>query len=80
VIVLTRLNQVAVVLNSDLIETIESTPDTLICLSNGQKLLVREQPAEIVELVRKFRSSLARGPILVAAATTVPGQCPLGEI
>jgi flagellar protein FlbD len=39
---LTRLNQVPVVVNADLIEHIETTPDTVIALTTGQKILVRE--------------------------------------
>jgi len=54
----TRLNQSSVVLNSDLIEFIESTPDTLITLTNNQKLIVRETADEIVERIREFRRSV----------------------
>jgi flagellar protein FlbD len=43
------------VLNSDLIEVIESTPDTHLTLTNGKKLIVRETPAEIVALVVEYR-------------------------
>ena len=38
----TRINHLPLVVNSDLIEHIESTPDTVISLTNGQKLVVRE--------------------------------------
>jgi flagellar protein FlbD len=54
----TRLNQDSVVLNSDLIEQIESTPDTLITLTNNQKLIVRETADEIVERIRQYRRSI----------------------
>jgi flagellar protein FlbD len=54
----TRLNQSSVVLNSDLIEQIESTPDTLITLTNNQKLIVLETADEIVERIRLYRRSL----------------------
>jgi flagellar protein FlbD len=54
----TRLNQSSVVLNSDLIEQIESTPDTLITLTNNQKLIVLETAEEIVERIRLYRRSL----------------------
>jgi flagellar protein FlbD len=54
----TRLNQSSVVLNSDLIEQIESTPDTLITLTNNQKLLVLETADEIVERIRLYRRSI----------------------
>lgn len=58
---LTRINRVPLVLNSDLIEYIEKTPDTVISLTNGLKLLVLESPDEIVGRVVEFRSHLLRG-------------------
>jgi flagellar protein FlbD len=51
----TRLNQQQLVLNSDLIEHIESTPDTVVTLTTGSKFMVRESPQEIVRLVAEFR-------------------------
>jgi flagellar protein FlbD len=58
VIRVTRLNHTALILNSDLIEHIEITPDTVITLTSGQKLMVLESPQEIVEEVIAFRRSL----------------------
>jgi flagellar protein FlbD len=54
----TRLNQSSIVLNCDLIEQIESTPDTLITLTNNQKLIVLETADEIVERIRRYRRSI----------------------
>ena len=54
----TRLNHTPMILNSDLIEHIEITPDTVITLTSGQKLMVLESPQEIVEEVIAFRRSL----------------------
>jgi flagellar protein FlbD len=54
----TRLNHAPLVLNSDLIEHIESTPDTVISLSGGQKYVVKESAEEIVERVVEFRRRL----------------------
>ncbi len=48
------------VLNSDLIETIESTPDTVITLTNGKKYIVEETADEVVRLVMDFRRNLLR--------------------
>ncbi len=39
---LTRLNGTPMVLNSDLIKTAEASPDTMLTLINGEKLIVRE--------------------------------------
>jgi flagellar protein FlbD len=54
----TRLNQSSIVLNCDLIEHIESTPDTVITLVNNQKLTVLETADEIVERIRLYRRSI----------------------
>jgi len=47
-ITVTRLDQRVVVLNADLIKMIESTPDTIITLINGDTLIVRETVDEVV--------------------------------
>jgi len=52
---LTRLNRAPLVLNSDLIEHVEATPDTVIALTNGQKIMVLESPEEIVQRIVDFR-------------------------
>ena len=52
---LTRLNRAPMVLNSDLIEHIDVTPDTVITLTNGQILRVRESADEVVERIVEFR-------------------------
>jgi flagellar protein FlbD len=51
--------------NSDLIETVEARPDTVISLTTGKKLIVRESPNEVLALVVEFRR-LAAAPRLVA--------------
>jgi len=45
-------------LNADLIEFVESTPDTVITLADGRKMMVAESPVEIVELAKLFRASV----------------------
>jgi flagellar protein FlbD len=57
-ITLTRLNHNLVTVNSDLIESIESTPDTVLRMTNGQKLVVREVPDEVVERVKQFKCAI----------------------
>jgi flagellar protein FlbD len=61
-ILVTRLNHSVLVLNSDLIETIETAPDTVVSLISGQKLIVLESPEEIVERVVKFRRAIVAPP------------------
>ena len=56
---LTRLNGTPMVLNSDLIKTAEASPDTMLTLINGEKLIVREEIAEVVERVLAYRARLA---------------------
>jgi flagellar protein FlbD len=56
---LTRINQVPLVLNSDLIEYLEATPDTVITLTTGQKLVVLEPAEEVVQRVIEFRRAIA---------------------
>ena len=55
---LTKLNKKQFILNCDLVETIESTPDTVITLRNGKIYIVAETPEEIVAMVSEFRRNL----------------------
>jgi flagellar protein FlbD len=55
---LTRLNGIPIVLNSDLIKTAESSPDTMITLINGEKLIVKESCEDINERVLEYRARL----------------------
>ena len=59
---LTRLNQSCLVLNSDLIEHIDVTPDTVITLTSGQILRVRESVEEVVRRVIDFRRRISAVP------------------
>jgi flagellar protein FlbD len=52
---LTRLNRMPMVLNSDLIEHIDVTPDTVITLTTGQILRVRESAEEVIRRIVGFR-------------------------
>ncbi|HEX4286280.1 MAG TPA: flagellar FlbD family protein [Terracidiphilus sp.] len=55
---LTKLNGTTMVLNSDLIKTAEASPDTMLTLINGEKLIVREPISEIVEAILVYRARL----------------------
>jgi flagellar protein FlbD len=55
---LTRLNGNPIVLNSDLIKTAEASPDTMLTLINGEKMIVRESCAEVMERVLEYRARL----------------------
>jgi len=58
---LTRLNHIPLVVNSDLIEHIETTPDTVICLTTGQKFMVLQTPDEVIARIIEFRRSIFVG-------------------
>jgi len=58
---LTRLNHVPLVLNSDLIEHMEVTPDTVVTLTTGQKFVVLESAEEVLDRIIRFRRSIIAG-------------------
>lgn len=72
----TRLNHTPMILNSDLIEHIEMTPDTVIALTSGQKYMVLETTDEIVERVVSFRQSLLRNQPCGQAVSIATGAPP----
>ena len=51
---LTRLNGKAFILNADLIKVLEETPDTVVTLINGERMVVTEKSDEIVERVVEY--------------------------
>jgi len=55
---LTRLNHVPLIVNADLIEHVEVTPDTVVALTTGQKFMVLESAEEVVEKVVQFRKAI----------------------
>ncbi len=59
---LTRINHVPLVLNSDLIEHVEITPDTVIAMTSGQKFMVLESADEVIERVIGFRRTISNLP------------------
>lgn len=58
---LTRLNNRALMVNSDLIKFAENSPDTVITLITGEKLIVKETIETVVERVVQFRRSIQHG-------------------
>jgi len=61
---LTRLNTHPLVVNSDLIKFVEQSPDTVITLVNGEKIVVRESAQEVLARVVEFRRSVLQGIML----------------
>lgn len=54
----TRLNGATYYLNCELIETIENTPDTVITLRDGKKLLVSETSEQIIEKIIEYKKRI----------------------
>lgn len=54
-ITLTHMNGKTFVLNAEVIETVERTPDTVITLINGKKLVVKEDVEEIINKVIEYK-------------------------
>jgi flagellar protein FlbD len=57
-ITVTRLQGEHIVINASMIEFIETTPDTLISLSTGRKLMVRESVEAVIELVKAYYQAI----------------------
>ena len=59
----TRMNGKQFALNSDLIETIEETPDTVLTLTTGKKIIVKESRQEVKNLVKLYRKEIFSIPV-----------------
>ena len=61
-ILVTRFDGSELVVNVDLILTIERTPDTVLTLTTGDRIMVRESLEEIVERAVTYRFRISQGP------------------
>jgi len=71
-IMLSRLNGLPFALNPDLIERAEATPDTVLTLCDGNKLVIGESVEQVVALVRDYRVSILS--LADQVATAIPDQ------
>ncbi len=55
---LTRMNGTKITLNAELIEIVEETPDTVITLTSGKKILVKESRQDIKNLVVLYKKEM----------------------
>ena len=55
---MTRLNGDTFLLNAEMIREVESTPDTIITLSTGQKVMVKESVEDIVNAVLEYKRAI----------------------
>ena len=63
----TRLDGSPLLLNVDLIVAIEQTPDTLVSLTTGDAVLVRESTEDLVDRITRFKREVASGAAFGAA-------------
>ncbi|MGL5674980.1 MAG: flagellar FlbD family protein [Cellulosilyticaceae bacterium] len=54
----TKLNKQAFVLNAELIEVIESTPDTVITMTTGKKFVVSETSEEVIQRIIAYKRQI----------------------
>jgi len=70
VIIVTRLNGAQFGVNPDLLQRVDSAPDTILTLIDGTKYIVRESMAEVIARVNEHRAHLlARAQEIQAAPT-----------
>ena len=72
---LTRLNGNPLMVNSDLIKTAEASPDTMLTLITGEKLIVREDCAEVERRILAYRAGL-----LALVAQRLPASSDLSRV
>jgi flagellar protein FlbD len=61
---LVRLDGSEVVVNAELIATVERTPDTMLTLTTGHHLLVKDSVEDVVSRVIEYRRKILAGPIV----------------
>lgn len=76
VLKLTRLNNQVVAINPDHISWVDASPDTVLFLFSGDKILVRESLDELIELVIQFRRAIRGGDLLEVTFPNEEGDRP----
>ncbi len=61
----TKLNGSPIHINAELIETIAATPDTVITLTNGTKLIVEESVDKVVDMIIRYHRLINRRAVIV---------------
>ena len=56
----TKLNEVKISVNAEMIETVEEIPDTVITLTNGKKIFVKESRQKVENLVKSYKRDIFR--------------------
>lgn len=55
---LTKLNDMKFTVNADIIEFVEETPDTVVSLTTGKKIIVKESRQDVTNLVLSYRRAI----------------------
>jgi flagellar protein FlbD len=74
VIQVTRLNGTHFYINAELIQTVEATPDTIISLTGGIKMVVHETAEDIVQRIIDYRRKVYNDLPVHAVLSTVSGE------
>ncbi len=67
-ITLHRLNNSEIVINCNLIESIEATPDSVITLQNDKKIIVKEKVDEIINSIIEYQRKVFKNAIRISAS------------
>ena len=55
---LTKMNGQRILVNPDLMELVEETPDTVVLFTTGRKIIVKESRQEVKNLVKSYRKDI----------------------
>jgi flagellar protein FlbD len=75
-IMLTRLNGLPFALNPDLVERAESTPDTILTLCDGTKIVIGETVEELVDRIRTYRAQVLALADTIQTSALAPATAP----
>ena len=78
-IILTRFDGTEVVINSDLIVTVEQIPDTVVTLTTGDRIMVKEPVGEVVARAVAYRHRVLQGPGVRADAQDIAAALGVGS-
>jgi len=67
---LTRLNNQPLIVNSDLIKFLEWSPDTVLTLTTGEKVVIRETPDDVLQKIIAFRRSILSGVNVISRSSS----------
>ncbi|MDO5112377.1 MAG: flagellar FlbD family protein [Clostridia bacterium] len=64
-ILVTTINGEEMYLNEDLIETMRVTPDTVLFLTNGKRVVVKNSPDDVLNRIKAFRRDVFQGALFI---------------